>query len=115
MDNIAGVNNGEYGGMGIIPKHLKKLSIDHLWSQYNPYIPQEFVGVKNNFDKEDIFTFEIKVDKEPVAKSSFSGNLFPTKVRYQVDIKEIIPSIISEIRYFFSLKKYTHEYADYQL
>jgi hypothetical protein len=37
----------------------------------------------------------------------FSGNLFPPKVRYSVDIKEIIPSIINEIRYSLAQKKYT--------
>lgn len=114
MDNIVGVNNGAYGSMGIIPKHLKKLSIDYLWSQYNPYVPQEFVQVKNNYEKIDTFTFDIKVGKVSVAKRSFSGNLFPTKVRYQVDIKEIIPSILSEIRYFFSLNLYTHKYLQYE-
>jgi hypothetical protein len=111
MDNIVGMNNGGYGGFGIIPKHLKKKAINYLWDNYNPYQDQTEVIQKNNFEKEDIFTFEIKVDKQTVASQSFIGNYFPPKIRYQVDIKEIIPAIMAEIRYFLSLKKYSSELA----
>ena len=62
---------------------------------------------KINSDKIDDFQFEIKVDKKTVIKGGFSGNLFPPKVRYAVDIKEIIPSIMTEIRYFLSKENYT--------
>ena len=55
---------------------------------------------------EDTFTFEIKVDKNIIAKSTFSGNWFPTMVRYQVNIKPIIPNIIEEITEFFTRKDY---------
>ena len=106
MDNIVGVNNGDFGQLGIIPRHLKNKSIDYLWDNYNPYMVQTEDSNKSNTDKIDNFQFEIKVDKKSVAKGGFSGNLFPPKVRYAVDIKEIIPSIMSEIRYYLSQKNY---------
>lgn len=112
MDSLVGLNNGNYGSMGIITNHLKKKSVDYLWKNYNPYVPQKEEAYKNNFEKEDVFDFEIKIDKMTVAKSRFSGNYFPQQVRYQVDIKEIIPNIISEIKDFLSQKKYTKKYAD---
>lgn len=115
MDKIAGMNNGNYGAMGIIPNHLKKKAIDYLWKNYNPYYPQKEDNYKNNFEKEDIFDFEIRIDKSMVAKSTFSGNFFPPQVRYQVDIKELIPSIISEIKDYLSQKKYTKKYANVAL
>lgn len=107
LDEISGMNNGEFGTLGIIPKYLKDKSVDYLWNNYNPYYIKPEEGNKNIFDKIDDFQFEIKVDKISVAKSQFSGNYFQPKVRYAVDIKEIIPSIISEIRQFFSQKNYT--------
>lgn len=106
MDNIAGMNNGAWGEQGIIPKHLKKKAVDYLWDNYNPYYIQPEEGAKNIFEKIDNFQFEIKVDKVSVGKSQFSGNYFPPKVRYAVDIKEIIPSIMAEIRAFLSQKNY---------
>jgi hypothetical protein len=107
MDNIAGMNNDEFGKLGIIPKYLKNKSIDYMWDNFNPYFIQKEESGKNIFDKIDNFQFEIKVDKRTVAKSEFSGNLFPPKVRYAVDVREIIPSIMSEIRQYFSQKNYT--------
>jgi hypothetical protein len=112
MDNICGMNLSNLSGLGMIPNQFKKKSMDYLWNNYKPYIDQPEVNIgKNNFEKEDTFDFEINVDKKTVAKSTFSGNFFPPKVRYQVDIKDIIVPIMAEIRYYFSLKDYTHEYA----
>lgn len=107
MDNIIGVNNGDFGRLGIIPNFLKKKAQTYLWDNYNPYHIQKDETTKTSTDKIDNFQFEIKVDKKVVSKGMFSGNLFPPKVRYSVDIKEIIPSIINEIRYSLAQKKYT--------
>jgi hypothetical protein len=104
MDNICGINIDNIGRMGIIPSHLKKKSINYLWENYNPYYMQQ--EDPNKTEKIDNFQFEIKVNKVSVAKGQFSGNLFPPKVRYAVDIKEIIPSIMAEIREYFTLKEY---------
>lgn len=95
------------GNDGIIPNHLKKRTIEYLWDNYNPYYIQTEEESKNNFDKIDNFQFEIKVDKEVICKSYFPANPYSPKVRYSVDIKELIPSIITEIRDYLSLKKYT--------
>ena len=94
--------------MGLIPKFLKQISKKQCWSEYNPYRVVELGNeTKELFKNEDIFTFEIKVDKKVVAKSSFSGNWFQPEVRSEVDIREIIPDIIKEIEYFFTKKEYT--------
>ncbi len=106
MDSIAGINNGALGEMGIIPKFLKQKTQEYLWNNYNPYMPQQEEINKNIYEKLDNFQFEIKIDKISVAKSEFSGNVFPPKVRYDVNIKEIIPSIMSEIRAYLSQKNY---------
>lgn len=108
MDNICGMNNGQYGSMGVIPNFLKRRAKDYLWANYNPFLEEQpVVEAKNLFEKQDNFQFEIRIDRKTVAKSIFSGNYFPTKVRYAVDIKEIIPEIMSEIRTALSQKKYT--------
>ena len=115
MDKLVGMETNGFGGMGLIPTDLKKKAIDFLWKNYNPYYPQKSDNYKNIFEKEDTFDFEIKVDKVTVAASTFSANLFPQSVRYQVDIKEIIPMIISEIKDALSKKKYTVKYGDVAL
>ncbi len=115
MDRLVGMNHSGY--LGIIPRHLQKKSMEYLWKYYNPHniYQQKFEEGRNLFEKEDTFQFEIKVDKFVVAQSAFCGNYFPQQIRYQVDIKEVIPSIISEIKYALSEKNYTTEYADVEL
>ena len=107
MDNIIGMNINKWGELGIIPKHLKQKSVDYLWDSYNPYFVQNEDSSKVGSDKIDDFQFEIKIDKKVVAKGGFSGNHFQPKVRYAVDVREIIPSIMHEIRTYLSQKNYT--------
>ncbi len=102
MDNLVGMNNGQIGTLGIIPNRLKEKAVDYLWENYNPYSIQTQEDIKQNTDKDDNFQFEIKVDKRTIAKGQFQGNVFPPKVRYQVDIKDIIPTIMAEIREYLS-------------
>jgi len=115
MDGLVGMNNGQFGSLGLIPAHLKAKAVDYLWKNYNPYYQKKEDIAKNIFEKEDTFDFEIKVDKMTVAQSTFSGNFFPPQIRYQVDIKEIIPMIISDIKNVLSQKKYITKYGDVTL
>lgn len=116
MDKITGMSIDRIGSFGIIPNFFKQKTREYLWDGYNPYADavEKILDeqVKSIFDKVDNFQFEIKVDKKVIAKAEFSGNFFPPKVRYQVNIKEIIPQIVSEMRYFLALKKYTKKYGE---
>lgn len=94
----------------LIETDLLAKTEDYLWKFHNPYKTQTQEEVEETKKvlgkKEDIFEFQIRVDKRPVIQKIFSGNLYPPKVRYQVNIKELIPEIISTIRVALSHKKY---------
>jgi hypothetical protein len=109
MESIAGMSNGSHGSLGIIPRYLQKKSLTYMWDNYNPYSMQQEENVKSIFDRKDNFQFEIKVDEKTIAKTEFSGNFFPPKIRYAVDVREIIPAIMNEIRISLSQKKYTFD------
>ena len=117
IDNLAGTNNSEFGLMGIIPRFLQSKTREYLWGYYKPYVAQKTEDIVNRdiYDKTDTFGFQIRVDGEVVAETEFSGNVFPPKVRYQVNIKDIIPQIIYEIRQSLSKKTYTDTYGDISL
>lgn len=117
VDTIAGTNNSEFGLMGIIPKFLQGKSREYLWGYYRPHTPQktEDINRRDIYEKIDTFGFQIKVDDKVVGETAFSGNVFPPKVRYQVNIKEIIPEIIHQIRQSLSKKTYTDTYGDISL
>ena len=62
MASIAGMNNGQHGSLGIIPRYLQKKSLTYLWDNYNPYMQQTEDNIRNVVDRKDNFQFEIKID-----------------------------------------------------
>ena len=95
VDAITGENQNEFPSRST----LKGKTWEYLWAGFNPYLetypPCE---VKDNYENEDIFTFQIRINGRPVIEKMFSGNDYPPKVRYDVDIRDVIPEIIAEIQ-----------------
>jgi hypothetical protein len=94
----------------LIHNNLKSKSEDYLWNNYNPY-DTESDPVRVTEDKDDYFTFEIRVDDRTIMSEYFSGKPYPPRVRYSVNIKEIIPFIIQEIQETFSQEIVTTNYG----
>lgn len=90
---------------GIIPTFLKKKSMDYLWENYKPYFNQSEDSYKTPPKKGDNFRFEFKVDKMPVLTVGFPNEYFTLNPKVNVDIREIIQDIITEIRHITSVKK----------
>jgi hypothetical protein len=105
-------------------KHdLKEKSKIFLWEMYNPYKAQTQFELDEKKSrrlerpaKNDEYQFAIQVDGHCVAKSMIDANVYPTGdkynkgVRYNVDIKAIIPSIIREIRNVMTSDEYSLKY-----
>jgi len=99
--------------VSVIEKQFKAKSEDYSYKYYNSYEKQneDDIDRRNVFDNEDIFTFEIRAFGRTVATKMFSGNWYPPKVRYDVDIRKLIPSIISTIQETLSEENLSKEYA----
>ena len=99
--------------VSMVEDKFRSKSEDYLYKYYNPYSKQnpEDIDVKDLFEEEDIFSFEIRVHGNVVAEKQFSGNWYPPKVRYDVDIRKLIPGIISKVQKTLSNKNLTTEYA----
>lgn len=97
----------------MVQKQLKLKSLEYLWSQYNPYEKQseEQVNRVSVYDKEDIFDFEIRIDEKVIAARRFTGNVYPQRVRYSVDIRDLIPKVISRIQDTMGQEKFNVEYV----
>ena len=91
---------------------MKKKTLEYLWKFFNSYVEQktEEIDRRNVYENEDFFDLEIKFDdngdRKTIAMQRFTGNVYPPKVRYSVDIRELIPSIISNIQEGLSRKNY---------
>ena len=137
LDSIGGLNNS-WGTMGIIPNFLKERSCEYLqFFEDHPHLAYKNKDgeVKDIWEKEDNYTFEIKIEGEVVGVINFTANIFPPKIRYKVNLKhkttiwgervtnekgspislDIIPNIVKDIKKTFSQKSYTTEYMGYPL
>ena len=101
----------------LIQKDLKKKTYEYLYKSYNPYRKQlqEDIISENIFDNEDVFDFEIKTDDRLIGKKRFTGNVYPQRVRYSVDVRKIIPVLIKEIQETFSSENFSVEYCGISL
>ena len=103
--------------VGIIQSDLKQKTYDYMEKNYNPWKDQkpEDVVVENIFDNEDVFDFEIKTDEKTIVKKRFTGNVYPQRIRYSVDIRKIIPTLIRELQETFSREIFCVEYSGISL
>jgi|AntDeeMinimDraft_5_1070356.scaffolds.fasta_scaffold05304_3 hypothetical protein len=124
MDDIMGVN--QQIKLGVIPDFFKYRCVVN---SYKPYYNQ------NNYlnDKDDIFSLEVlknnvnklrnknndfnldDLQKEKLVEGTFDGKMFHPNVRYEIDIRSIIPEIIGVIQDYLGSSSYTKEYGDVSL
>ena len=120
--NEKSVNSFELHNMAFecvetIKRDMKNKTREYLWKYYQPYkerveVEGDDVNKRSIYEKIDNFQFEVRVDKKTIVKREFSGNPYPPKVRYQVDIKDIIHDIIDTVRYYLTLDKYIYKFED---
>lgn len=102
---------------GLIKKHFKNNTYEFM-EKINHYFvasTDENVETKDIYENEDFFTLQIKVNGRVVCETIFSGNDYPPSVRYDVNIRKIIPEIIDYIQRGLSRKNYTKNLCGYQL
>lgn len=124
MDDIMGIN--QHSQLGLIPEFFKYQCMENTMKPYHE---------QNNYlnDKVDIFTLEIlknnvnrirdksgdfdfdDLRKDSIAISMFNGKIFHPNVRYEIDVRSIIPDIIRTISDAMSQKKYTKVYGSTKL
>ncbi len=101
----------------MIQEDLKNKTFEFLYKNYNPWNEQkqDDIIVENIYEVEDLFDFEIKVDEKSIIRKQFTGNVYPQRVRYSVDVRKIIPSLIKEIQETFSSEYFSVEYCGVSL
>jgi hypothetical protein len=127
MDDIMGVN--QQARLGVIPEFFKWQCMDYTIKENDlPYNSQN-----KSADKDDKFTLEIlknnvnrlrdkngdfdldDLQKESLAIGMFDGKIFHPSVRYEIDVRSIIPDIIVTIQDAMNQKKYTKTYGSERL
>ena len=88
--------------------YLKKRSWDYLYDQYNQYTNVVNLSEQDLEGSEDeVFEIEIKENGRNIITTILPSHIYPTRVRYTVDIRPLIPQILSELSDTLSLRKTT--------
>jgi len=105
------------GVSDIIRNLFKERTYDYMerYSNYYSTSTEDETKSVDIYENEDFFSIQIKYKGRVVAERIFSGNDYPPNVRYDVDIRKIIPKIIDYLQQGLSDKNYTKNYCGYQL
>jgi hypothetical protein len=103
--------------VGLIQNHFKNNTYNYMERYFNYFVAstEEQTEPVDIYENEDFFTLQIKVRGRVVCEKIFSGNDYPPNVRYDVDIRKIIPKIIEYLQQGLSMKNYTKNLCGYQL
>lgn len=97
----------------IIDETIKKAAMEHLSEFTHMYIADDF----QNLGLEDRYCFQILVDDKIIGEKIFDASVYPTKIRYAVNIRKEIPVVISKLQRLLSSRDsdLTFEYMGYNL
>ena len=88
--------------------YLKSRSWDYLYEQYNQYTNVVNLSEQDLEGSEDeVFEVEIKENGRNIMSTILPSHNYPTRVRYTVDIRPLIPGILSELSDTLSLRNST--------
>ena len=78
-------------------------TINYLWESYDSFNAKNKVSkISEANTKEDVFKINVSINSNVLASGCFSGNRYPPKIKYNVDIRKIIPELLSVIRMYLS-------------
>lgn len=75
---------------------LKSESVELLWKNYDSHSQKNIV---RKIPKNDLFKVTISYNSKLVASSCIETYVYSPKIKYNVNIRPIIPAIISKIRH----------------
>lgn len=80
----------------LIKEHLKSETEDLLWKNYNSNNEKTMFYTH---PKNELLKISITCNSKLIATSCIPTNAYPSKVKYNINIRPILPAIISNIRH----------------
>lgn len=100
--------------VAIITENLKNKTLDFMSENTEKYKNDPSYDQNHN---NDVFKFVVKAHGKEIAYREFNANIYPSSIRYSVDIRDNIYKIITGIQKCLSTKSNVLElnYLDYKL
>ena len=111
MDVIEFVNDFSKSLM----KDLKDRTVMYMLDNYNQIAIDPTILDTSNTDDAEYFHVKIRLGDETICHKIIDAKLYPPKIRYTVDIRPQLKSLLRGLTDIFSSEDLTHEYMEYQL
>lgn len=98
-----------------IHNNLKMNTVTYmLENQYQIMVDPEIMETSMT-DKAEDFNIFIKVNDKVIYQQAWDGKIYPPKVRYTVDVRPHLKSVLKSLTEVFSTDKLTCEFMEYKL
>jgi hypothetical protein len=94
---------------------LKEKTLVYMLDNYNQIALDSTILDTSNTDGPEHFNIFIKLDDETICHKIIDAKIFPPKIRYTVDIRPHLKSVLRALTDIFSAEDLTYEYMEYQL
>lgn len=92
---------------------LKMRSIVYLLDNKEEIIHNPDILNTSYIDGPEYFSFMIKKNNETICHRVFDAKIYPPKIRYTVDVRNQIKSILNELTDIFSSDELSYDYLEY--
>lgn len=101
------VDSFEYG--------QKMRSVVYLLENKDEILGNESILQTSNTDGAETFNFLIKLGEQTICHRILDAKLFPPKIRYTVDIRQQVKSVLRDLTDIFSDENFVTTYLNYNL
>ena len=94
---------------------LKEKTLVYMLDNYNQIALDPAILDTSNTDGPESFNIYIKLGDETICHKIIDEKMFPPKIRYTVDIRPQLKSVLRSLTDIFSSEDLSYTYMDYQL
>ena len=93
----------------------KMRSVVYLLENQEQIMEDQNVLDTSNTNGSEIFNFYIKVGEQTICHRILNAKIFPPKIRYTVDIRQQVKSVLKDLTDIFSCENFVTTYMNYSL
>jgi archaellum component FlaG (FlaF/FlaG flagellin family) len=93
----------------------KMRSVSYLMDNEYEIAEDPSILETSNTDGPETFNFYIKVGEQTICHRVLDAKVFPPKIRYTVDIRQQVKTVLKDLTDIFSAENFTTEYMNYSL
>jgi len=99
----------------MLSDNLKMKTVTYMMDNQDAIFDDPDILNTSNTDGPEYFNLYVKISDEIILHRIFDAKIYPPKVRYTVDVRPSLKSILKGLNDIFSGENLTHRYMSYDL